>query len=362
MADVTEKLAVSARPRFEVDGRSEARLTVDLLELEATEDEDGIARLEARFLNWGGKTEGADPDFLYFDAQTLDLGRTIRVVAGEDDAEDVVFEGRITAVEGVFPEHRAPEVLVRAEDALMWMRMRHRTRTHEERSDADIAQAVVADNGERARADAPGPSHAQLWQVNQTELSFLRERARAVDARLACVDGQVVFVPRRGDARSPVRLSRHVSLIHFEVAADLAHQRKEVHVHGWSVSDKEGIHERAGDEAVASEAAGGRTGPGILGELGVEAVEHLHLEAPATRAEAESLAKSVARRRARRFVCGRGITDGTPALHIGRAVELLDLGPWFSGTYHLTSVTHTYDQRVGLRTRFVAERAGLGGR
>lgn len=357
---VTSKLAVSARPRFEIDGRAEPRLTEDLLELEASEDEEGIARLEARFLNWGGKQEGADPDFLYFGGDVIDLGKEITVIAGDDDNEATIFRGRITSIEGVFPEHRTPEVVVRAEDALMWLRMHHRTRTFENATDADIAQTVVTENGERAEASARGPSHVQLWQVNQTELGFLRERARAVDARIGVVDGKVVFVPRRGESPPPIRLSRHVSLIHFEVAADLAHQRQAVHVHGWSVADKEGIHEEAGEAEAAAEAGGGRTGPAVLAELGVNAVEHLHLEAPTTREEAAELAKSIARRRARRFVCGRGVTDGTPALHVGAKVELTDLGPWFSGDYHVTAVCHTYDQRVGLRTRFVAERAGLG--
>lgn len=357
---VTDRLNVSARPSFKVDGNAEPRLGVDLIELEASEDEEGIARLEARFLNWSTRDAAAPPGFAYFDGAILDLGKEIEVTAGADDAQDVIFKGQITAIEAVFPERSTPEIVVRAEDALMWLRMREHSRTHEQSTDSDIASTVLSDDGLSADASAQGPSHVQLWQVNQGDLAFLRERARAVDARLAVVDDQVSFAPRRGDGGEPVTLSRVGSLLHFEVSADLAHQRKEVHVHGWSVADKEGIHESAGESEVSAEADGGRTGPGVLGELGIDAVEHLSLDAPTTSEEASTLAIALARKRGRRFVFGRGLTDGTPTIHIGITVRLTDLGPWFSGNYHVTTVRHTFDQRVGLRTWFEVERAGLG--
>lgn len=357
----SEHLVVTARPRFEVDGSEEARLAEDLLRLEATEDEEGMARLEAVFLNWGRVDESSEPGFAYFDGTILELGKEIVVHAGAEDNEAQIFQGVITAIEGCYPELRPPEIVVRAEDPLQWLRMRQRTRTFEEASDADMAGQVATDHGLTGDTSTEGPSYTQFWQVNQSDLGFLRERARAVDARIAWEEGRLVFAPRRADDAQPIPLSRESELLRFNVCADLAHQRTEVRVHGYSVADKDGIHESAGAEAASSEATGGgSTGPDVLGGIQSEAIEDLHLEAPVTSEEAAALARSLMRRRMRRFVCGRGVTSGTPRMHVGSKVDLVDLGDWFAGVYHVAQVRHTFDQVDGLRTHFRAERADLG--
>jgi phage protein D len=357
----SEQLVVSARPRFEVDGNEEARLGEDLLRLEATEDEEGMARLEAVFLNWGRAEESSPPGFMYFDGAVLELGREIVVHAGADDNEARIFKGIITAIEGCYPELRPPEVVVRAEDPLQWLRMRQRTRVYEGATDADIASRIASDHGLSADAGTEGPTHTELWQVNQSDLGFLRERARAVDARIDIDDNRLVFQPRRGADEPPIPLSRESELLRFNVCADLAHQRTEVRVHGYSVADKAGIHERAGAEAGSSEATGGgSTGPDVLAGVQGDAIEDLHLEAPVTSDEAAALAGALMRRRMRRFVCGRGVTSGTPRMRVGTKVDLVDLGAWFAGVYHVAQVRHAFDQVDGLRTYFVAERADLG--
>jgi len=359
----SEHLVVTARPRFEVDGSEEARLGEDLLRLEATEDEEGMTRLEAVFLNWGRTEESSEPGFAYFDGTILELGNEIVVHAGADDNEAQIFQGVITAIEACYPELRPPEIVVRAEDPLQWLRMRQRTRSFEQATDADMAGRIATDHGLTGDAGTEGPSYAQFWQVNQSDLGFLRERARTVDARIAWQDGRLLFASRRADDAPPIPLSRESELLRFQVSADLAHQRTEVRVHGYSVADKAGIHESAGPEAAASEAAGNsRTGPDLLGGIQSEAIEELHLEAPVTSEEAAALARSLMQRRMRRFVCGRGVTSGTPRMHVGSKIDLVDLGEWFAGVYHVAQVCHTFDQVDGLRTHFLAERAGLGTR
>jgi len=361
--DSARALFIATRPRFEVDGERRPRLEADLLCLECCEDEDGMSRLKAVFLNWDRRTESEGPGFVYFDDDILRLGREIVVRAGKGDTEDVIFRGVVMAIEGDFPELRPPEVTVFAEDRLQQLRMRSRTRFFERTSDAEIAGSIAGDHGLAGDALAEGPSHEEFLQVNESDLAFLRERARAVDARLGLSDNRLVFRPRRDTPSEPIRLTRQNQLLRFHVSADLAHQRVAVRVHGYSVADKQAIHESAGPEAVDSEASDRRrTGATILTALDANAAEDLHLEVPATAEEARTLAQALMRARARRFVCGRGVTDGTPKMHVGSRVDLVDLGPWFSGVYHIAEVRHTFDQVDGLRTHFRAERVDLGAR
>ena len=89
----SEKLVVVARPSFFIDGELSSRLSTDLFRMEASEDEEGMARLEAVFLNWGRATETASPDYLYYDGVLLDFGKAIDVYAGEEDNSDKIFSG-----------------------------------------------------------------------------------------------------------------------------------------------------------------------------------------------------------------------------------------------------------------------------
>ncbi|CAB5150428.1 hypothetical protein D3OALGA1CA_4386 [Olavius algarvensis associated proteobacterium Delta 3] len=359
----SRKLVYVARPEFVIDGQLNTRLGTDLYRLEANEDEEGMARLEAVFLNWGRATESASPDYLYFDGQILDFGKGMEIYAGDEDNRDKIFSGIITGIKGVFSELRPPELIIYAEDQLQWLRMRNRSRYYEDKTENDMAADISRDYSFNADTDAEAPTHDEFLQVNQSDLGFLRERARNIDTRLELKGNQLLFLNRRNSSEPPVKLSRDTELLRFQVCADLTHQRTQVRVHGYSIENKDGIHESAGADVLSDEQTGpGRTGPQILSTIRSEIVEDLHLETPATADEARITARSFMRQRARRFVRAHGMTSGTPGLHVGSRVDIVDIGPWFSGVYHIVSVRHTFDQRDGLRTLFYGERIDLGGR
>ncbi|WP_295578930.1 hypothetical protein [uncultured Lamprocystis sp.] len=352
------ELSAAGRPRIQVDGAPAARLEADLIRLEARADAAGVASLEAVFLNWGSREEGKPVDFVHFDRTAIDFGKRIGIAFAVTGAPEPIFEGLITGIGAAYPELRAPELTLLAEDALTGLRYRRRTRLSEDQTDGAIATRILEDAGLRAEVARDGASHTALWQVNQDDLSALRERTG--DALIGLRDGTVRVLEPVNANDPPIKLTRENDLIRFTVLADLAHQRGAVRVHGWDVAAKEAIHESAGADAVRPEASGGRLGPEVVADVFPEAAEDLHLEAPATGAEARTLAEAAMRRRARRFVRGVGTTKGTPSLRVGSRVNLVDLGPWFAGTYLVTAVTHRFDQVDGYRTEFEAQRADLG--
>lgn len=354
-------LFVSARPRLTVNGQAATWLERDLIRLEAYEDDTGLARLEAVFLNWGARPGGA-VDFVHFDPADLDLGASIRVAFDGGSGATEVFAGTVTALGGSYPELRAPELTLRAEDDLARARIRRSGRVAEQGSGADAARAVAAAQGLRAEVTIDAPAQEQVPQAGAADLAALRQQAARADAPLLLRDGTLLLRPRsRGDG-APVALSRLNQLIRFEVAADLAGQRSAVRVRGWDVDGGEAIVEEAGSDAARAAAEGrGRLGPEVAADVWQEAVEEIQLAAPATAAEARSLARAAMRRRARAFVTGRGVARGDPRLRVATRVMLADLGRYFDGVYELTSVTHGFDQVNGYRTGFTCARATLGG-
>jgi phage protein D len=351
-------LLVDSRPQLALDGRRAERLEADLIRLETHADASGLARLEAVFLNWDSTEPGDGVDFVHFDRQEVDFGRQLRVSFAVEEQPRVVFEGVVTGMGAEYPELRPPEFTLLAEDRLLGLQLKERTRLSEESSDEAIVSRIAGDAGFAAQVEGgDGRQHRQLLQLNQNDLAALRQRLP--DHLIRFSDGELRVSTAASETEPPLRLTRENQLLRFTVLADLAQQRGEVRVHGWDVGAKEAIHATAGPAVMRAEAARGRLGAEVVTEVFSGAAEDLHLEAPVTAEEARLRAEARMRQRGRRFVRGRGVTLGTPSLRVGSRLDLVDLGPWFRGNYLVTAVSHRFDQASGYRTHFEAQRAQL---
>jgi phage protein D len=342
-----------ARPLINVDGRDQASLSERLMALTTIETIGGLYRCEALFGNWG--TRNNSIDFLFFDRRTLEFGKTFKVKMGTD----VVFEGRIMGLEANYPDGSAPSMTVLAEDRLQDLRMTRRTRTFNDMSDADVFNRIAQDHGLTPDITLPGGTHRVLAQVNQSDLAFLRGRARAIDADLWVNGSTMVAKKRPNRASSPIELTYGRTLREFSALADLAMQRTHVVVSGWDVSGKSAIKHEAGASVISGELNGDTSGVSILESTIGERKEVLAHTVPFTTAEAQAEAEAVFKMTARRFVIGRGASEPDSNLRVGEFVDLKNLGPLFSGKYYLTEVRHVFDGR-GIRTEFIAERPGIG--
>lgn len=345
---------VAARPQFRLAGQEEADLASALVAFDLREDTQGLARAEIEFGNWGTRDNGLG--FLFFDRALLDFGKDLQVRLGDA----TLFDGRIMALQGVFPEGAPPRLKVLADDRLQDLRMTRRSRSFADMSDSDVLRQVAGDHGLTPQIDVSGPTHKHLAQVNQSDLAFLRERARAIDAEL-WVEGRTLHAKKRAsrDAGS-VQLGWGNLLRSFEVTADLAGQRTAVTVSGWDVAGKQGIKAEATSSAISGELGNDESGISILEAKVGARKENIAHPVPVTEGEARAAAEAVLRMAARRFVTAHGVADASAGLRVGTHVELAELGPLFSGKYTVTSVRHRFDGRQGLRSEFTAERPGIG--
>lgn len=357
MSAQEDPLVYPARPRLFVASEEHAELGDRLLSLAVEESLGGPCRCEATFTNWGPKD--GTVDFLWFDRRVLDFGKALRVEAGAGAGEGTIFEGRVMALEGRYLRERPHELLVLAEDRLQDLRMTRRTRTFEQVSDAEVVREVAAQHGLRCEVDVTGPVHRVLAQVNQSDLAFLRERARGADAEL-WVSGDRLHLHPRGGGGQAVVLTLGRGLLECAVMADLAGQVTAFTVSGWDVAAKDAIRHRATDAVLAGELGGRMGGSRALQEaLGAREQQVVH-EAPFTTAEAQALAEAHFRRTGRRFVRGGAAAEGDARIRVGATVELRGLGDLFEGSYHVTRARHRFDPSLGLRTEFSFERPGIG--
>jgi phage protein D len=348
-----------SRPTLTVGGEEVPGLTEGLLSLAVEETTAGLFCCEAAFGNWGAAASGVG--FLYFDRALFDFGKELAVVMGEGDTVAPVFQGRITGIEGRYPRQRPPELQVLAEDRCQDLRMVRRTRTFEDVSDRDVFQEIAGDHGLTAELDIEGPTYRTLAQVNQSDLAFLRERARAIDAEV-WVEGTKLFAQARvrRKAAAPVTLTYGQGLRELTAAADLANQRTRLAVGGWDVGAKEAIEEEADEATMAGELGGRLSGASVLREAFGDRAERLVHIVPLSGQEARSVAEARYREIARRFLTAEGIADGDARLKVATEVTLTGLGPLFDGPWYVTAVRHTFDPRHGFLSRFCCERPGLG--
>jgi hypothetical protein len=348
----------AARPRIDIGGSQSEALSDALQALFVEETTDGLARCEATFANWGPRNGGVG--FIFLDRSVVDFGKALKIEMGAGQAAGVVFDGRVMALEGHYLRDRAPEMVVLAEDRLQDLRMTRRTRTFENLSDSEVVRQIAGAHGLQVTVDLSGPTHKVVAQVNQSDLAFLRDRARAADAEV-WLDGTSLYVkPRPQRGGTAITLAYGATLFEFSVTADLSGQVSGFTVAGWDVSGKQAASSRAAESAISGELNGTDSGSSILGSaIGTRDQQVVH-ELPADTNAARALAESYYRRTARRFVRGSGIAEGNAKIRVGANVTLSGLGGMFDGKYYVARARHLFDPRQGYRTMFDVERPGIG--
>jgi len=349
----------ASRPTLAIDGDEVPGLNEGLLSLSVEETVAGLFSAELCFGNWGSGPGGLG--FLFFDRDVFDFGSELTISMGDGDTLAPIFQGRITALEGRYPRQRPPELMVLAEDRCQDLRMVRRTRSFEDVTDEDVFNEIAGDHGLTPEIDVEGPTYRTLAQVNLSDLAFLRERARAIDAEV-WVEGAHLFAQARARRRAaaPVTLTYGQGLRELAATADLAHQRTKLKVGGWDVEAKEPIAEEADDNAVSQELGDTSSGSSVLADAFGERVESIVHTVPFTGSEALAVAEARYRELARRFLCAEGVAEGDARIKVATEVTLRGLGPLFDGPWYVSAVRHTFDPQNGFQSHFCCERPGLG--
>lgn len=357
---MTEALLVSTVPVFEIEGEIKGEFARDILRLEIEETTAGLKTLAARLVSQGATKGRPEQQQLYLDGSLVDFGKRIKVSIGPDSDARTIFNGSISAIEADFQEAQEPEVAIFAEDKLMKLRMTRRMKTYENITDADIASAIASEHSLTPDVDADGPTYDVAQQWNMSDLAFLRERARKIQADVWVEDETLCFKTRNKRNATELTLVQGNELLQVRARADLAHQRTKIKVSGYDASRREMIEEEADEDAVRAEISEGLTGPEILKRAFGERVSYRVRQAPLKSGEATEWARSEMLRRARAFVTVTGMTRGSADMIVGSKLTLERVGrPFEGGGYYVTRVCHTYDLQNGFRTHFEAERATI---
>jgi uncharacterized protein len=353
MSEAQSSPVTDARPSIEIDGERDATLTGSMQSLQIVDSAEGMARCELRLGNWGGPEGGG---FQHFGRDRLEFGKALALKLGGE----TLFEGRISAINAVFPEGGPPQIGVCAEDRLQDLRMCRRTRVFADASFADVFRRIASDHGLQPEVDVTGETYRELAQVNQSDLAFLHDLARREDVQVWAEGTRLNAAQRARRRGGTVELSWAGELREFSVSADLAHQRTRLIGSGWNVAEKRSARHEADEASIRAEVNGGDSGPATLRRAFGDRPDTLAHAVPASDAQARALAEASFRHLARRFVVGYGVAETRAELRVGARLRIRGVGPLFEGDYTVTDVMIRFDGDAGLRTEFMCDRPSLG--
>ena len=160
------------------------------------------------------------------DDDRLALGAAVEISMGYGDDRESLIVGEITALEPTFSIAGAPTLVVRGYDKRHRLNAVPRTHTFTDKTDSEIAEEVCSRVNVPVTATKSDVKHPYVLQGDQTDLSFLQERAQRIHYELAVdIDGTMLFRPRRDRNEERVtsfigRRSARVSTAHGARAAD----------------------------------------------------------------------------------------------------------------------------------------------
>jgi phage protein D len=346
-----------ATPTVRLNGQAHERLTALVTGMVMTEQAGGLSSLELRVNNAASLTSGG-AEYAFDAGGDLALGAEIVVGAGDAAAPVEIFRGQVTALEGVFVEEGAPELLILAEDALQKARFARHTKVFESMSLADIVREIASAHGLTPQITGLEENFGTQVQMNETDLGFLRRLLARADADLQVVGTELHVSPRAQVRRGEVELERGPDLKLVRVLADLAHQVTAATAIGWDVSAGSALDGEGQDNALGP--GDGDKGGELMSRAFSERAHHAGHFMSFNQSEVDALAGTVRNGRARRFLRAQGVATGNPALRVGTHLRLRGLGAWFSNTFYVVKARHLFDLREGYRTEFEAECAFLG--
>jgi uncharacterized protein len=344
------------RPTLTVGGAEIPALQTGLLDCVIEHRRSVPSSCTATFVNWG--QTGTGPGYLYFGRRPIDFGVAFAVSI----ATGSLFQGRIAAIEGEFPDGTVARLRVTSEDALALLAERNGVRTFADATDADVVRRIAADHGLAAQVTLNGPSRRAIAQGGESDLAFLRARLAAVGA-YCWIDGKgrLCAAHEPGGAEAAMVFPYGGTLRALRVAADVRGQSMRVQARGWDVAAKAAASSLADRTSVAAEIAANGSAGSAVREAAFGPAERL-LPCPSARSTAhtQSLASTAFADRTRGFLSGVAELSGVQDLRPGRSVDLRGLGPLFSGLYRVEAVTHRFDGMKGWRTELAVERPWLG--
>ncbi len=302
-----------------------------------------------------------DPELKLLDEGPFNLTKTIEIAASPvEEGNDPVslIQGEITALEPAFNEAMSAELVVRGYDKTHQLYRETKSKTFLNVKDSDLAEQIAQTVSLQAQVDQTSVVYEHIYQHNQSDLAFLRQRAWRIGYECFVEAGKLYF-RKPVNSNAEITLTWGSDLLTFHPRMTVAEQVKEVLVKGWDIDKQKTIVGRADSGKLYPQIEEGKNGAAWTGEFRTESKLVIIDQPVVSQAEADTLAAARVDEISGAFIEAEGTAFRRPELKAGKTVTLQGLGKRLSGSYLVTHATHHYTPQ-GLTTTFAVRGARLG--
>jgi len=264
----------------------------------------------------------------------------------DEQVEDDILEGEITAIEANFTSGSQAPIIVRGYDISHRLNRGRFNRSFQNMTDSDIVRKVIGEVGiSSGTIDSSGSPHKYIFQENQTNMEFLRERAARNGFELFVQDKKLHFRKPKVDDSLSLQWLRDIRS--FQVRVSSAEQVSSVEVRGWDYTQKKAIVSTQSSEKVLTETeyGSGKKTSSAFNEKPSNPKMIVVDQPVFTAKEADAIAQAIFNELGGEFVHADAEAEGNPEIRPGRIVELKKMGK-YSGKYYVTEARHLLRERV----------------
>jgi phage protein D len=296
---------------------------------------------------------GRQDDPMWQHDSLFEIGKKVQIGMTNSPTQNVDFQekktdwliwGEITAIETHFTTGSQAPIIIRGYDRSHRLHRGCHNRSFQKMTDTEILKKIIGEVGLVAgTTDDSNVRHDYVFQENQTNMEFLRERAIRNGFELFMQNDKLHF--RKPKQNSALDLEWQKELTSFQVRVTSAEQVSAVEVRGWDYKKQAPIvaTQRKATPLTRTEyGLGTATSSAFQGKPWEPTC--IIVDQPVNNQnEAQAIADSLFNELCDEFVHADAQTTGNPLLHPGCVVTLKGMGK-YSGKYYITEAHHSLSE------------------
>jgi phage protein D len=323
----------------------------DLLSITVVKDLEGAGMFTLQLNAWNLMKD----ELTWVDDRLFDCGNTVEIQMGYERLETLII-GDITGLEPNFSQDSLPTLTVRGHDLRHRLMRGTQRRSFVDKKDSEIASQIASERGLNAKVEDSKEKLNHVLQSNKTDWDFLQYRAERIGYEVLVENKTLYFRSPQNASSQVLKLNRADDLLDFSARLSTMNQVGQVEVRGWDPKKKELFISKAGVGNETTKMKGSISGPKVANQEFGKSSYTIANVIVSNQAEADRIALKMFNEMALNYITGDGSCLGRTDLHPGTAIEITGIGKRFSGSYYVTSVTHSYSKTQGYRTQFSVKR------
>jgi phage protein D len=300
-----------------------------------------------------------DSDFALQNSKKFEAGKEITVKLGYNQKFEKMIEGEIVRLDFAYETHSPISMTLIGFDRMFRLNRTKNSRSFIKMTDSQMAKQIASEMGLQADVESTSQKFDYVFQNNQSNLNFLKERAKRIDYEVEVEKKKLVFRKARHESRKgSVNLVWDRTLMEFHPKIDATKIVDEIVVTGWNPKTKKLIKgkAKAGDEKKPIRGDSGSSA--LKGKFKGSNSKTFKVDSPlVSQEEANTIAKARLNQINMEYITGYGVAVGEPKIQAGKLININGVGDMLNGEYYIVACEHIFSAR-GYRTYFDIKRGG----